>query len=927
MHTPAATYRLQFNSDFGFRAARKIIPYLAALGISTVYASPIFRARKGSAHGYDVTDPNQINPELGTVEDFNALIETVHQHGMGWLQDFVPNHMAYDSLNWMLMDVFEKGRASAYFGFFDIIWDHIRENLRGKVIAPFLGSPYGETLEKGELSVRYDDATFAVKYYDTIYPISIKSYATIIGHGLDDLRTRMGREHAGYMKALGIATILKNLPADPTAPDAEASNAQMTLAKDWLWDLYQKDGVIREFIDENVSTFNKDVNLLDALLSEQWFQFTYWRVATKEINYQRFFNINELISLRMEDEEVFRYIHRLVLSLLNEGKIDGLRIDHIDGLYDPTAYLTRLRKEAGDAFIIVEKILESSERLPVSWPVQGTTGYEFMNCVNGLFVDGRNEEAFQNIYSNFTGHETWYRDLLYENKKLIIERHLTGDLDNLTSLLKTISTTTRDAIDLPWELLMDAIVETAAEFPVYRTYVAGEKITDQDRAYIREAVEKARGRKPELERALDFLEAVLLLDFPEYLAEEHKGQWLPFAMRFQQFTSPLMAKGLEDTTFYVFNRLTSLNEVGGDPGHFGLSAEEFHSFNGRRIESYPHTLNATATHDTKRGEDTRVRIDVLSEMPDEWEKQLEIWGEQNGPLKKIVGDEEVPGRNREYFLYQTLTGALTLEEEGRGDFVKRMRDYMIKAAREAKSHTFWLDNNVEYEEALGEFTENILTPSPSNQFLKSFTEFQQKVAHYAVFNSLSQTLLKITGPGLPDFYQGSELWDLNLVDPDNRRQVDYEKRERLLGELKQREESGLLPLIEDLFSDKESGRIKLFTIRKALAARRSHKELFDGGDYISLKAAGERGDHVLAFARRKDKQWAVVLAPRLLTSLIAADELPLGKEVWRDTVIELPTDSPDQWRHVFTGHLIDGRKSLSIAEVFRHFPLGLLIGE
>lgn len=927
MHTPAATYRLQFNSDFGFQAAKKIIPYLAELGISTIYASPIFRARKGSKHGYDVTDPNQINPELGTIEDFDALIETAHQHGIGWLQDFVPNHMAYDSLNWMMMDVFEKGRASAYFGFFDIIWDHIRENLRGKVIAPFLGSPYGETLEKGEITLQYSDGTFRVKYYETIYPISIKSYATIISRNLADLRERVGRDHAGYLKALGIATILKNLPSEQAATDVEASAAQMILAKDWLWDLYEKEPVIHEFIDENVSAFNQDVNLLDALLSEQWFQFTYWRVATKEINYQRFFNINELISLRMEDEEVFRYVHRLALSLLREGKIDGLRIDHIDGLYDPTAYLARLRREAGDAFIIVEKILELSEQLPDDWPVQGTTGYEFMNYVNGLFVDGRNEEAFQNIYSSFTGHETSYKDLLYEKKKLIIERHLTGDLDNLTSLLKTLSTTTRDAIDLPWESLMDSIVETAAEFPVYRTYVASEDIREQDRAYIRSAIEKARGGNPSLGRALDFLETVLLLDFPEYLAEEHKALWLSFVMRFQQFTSPLMAKGLEDTTFYVFNRLISLNEVGGDPGHFGISTDEFHSFNKRRLESHPHTLNATATHDTKRGEDSRIRIDLLSEMPGEWEKRLEIWGEQNGAFKKIVGDEEVPGRNREYFLYQTLIGAFAFDEEERGNFIKRIKDYMLKAAREAKFHTFWLDNNAEYEEALVEFTEKILTPSDSNEFLRSFGEFQKKIAHYAAFSSLAQTLLKITGAGLPDFYQGSELWDLNLVDPDNRRPVDYEKRERFLRGLKQREESGLLPLIEELLSDKESGMVKLFTIQRALAARRRHKELFDDGDYIPLKAAGSRAGHVLAFARRKDKQWVVVIAPRLLISLVGANELPLGKEVWRDTAVELPDDSPRVWRHVFTEELIDARRALAVAEVFRRFPLGLLMGE
>ncbi|MFP5261119.1 MAG: malto-oligosyltrehalose synthase [Blastocatellia bacterium] len=927
MHIPVATYRLQFNSDFGFRAAKKIIPYLAELGISTVYASPIFSARKGSTHGYDVTDPNRLNGELGTSEDFDDLIETVHQHGMGWLQDFVPNHMAYDSRNWMLMDVFEKGRASAYFGFFDIVWDHIRENLRGKVIAPFLGSPYGETLEKGELTVEYRDGTFRVKYYETTYPISIKSYATVIGHGLGDLRARLGRDHPGYVRALGITTVLKNLPREPAPQDVEASNAQMILAKEWLRDLYQKDDVIRRFIDGNVSTFNEDAGLLDALLSEQWFQFTYWRVATKEVNYQRFFNINELISLRMEDEEVFRHVHRLVLGLLKEGKIDGLRIDHIDGLYDPAAYLARLREEAGDAFIIVEKILESSERLPPGWPVEGTTGYDFMNYANGLFVDGRGGEAFQGVYSRFTGHETGYRDLLYEKKKLIIERHLTGDLDNLTSLLKTLSTTARDAIDLPWELLMDAIAETAAEFPVYRTYVAGPEITEQDRAYIRAAVERARERNPALDRALGFLEAVLLLDFPEYLAGEHKGEWLSFAMRFQQFTSPLMAKGLEDTTFYVFNRLTSLNEVGGDPGRFGVSPAEFHSFAGRRRERHPHTLNATATHDTKRGEDTRVRIDVLSEMPGEWEMRLARWGEQNGALKKVVGDQEVPGRNREYFLYQTLAGAFTHAQEGRADFIKRVKDYMLKSAREAKSHTFWLDNNLEYEQALVEFTEKILAPAPSNQFLKDFMEFQKVVAHYAVFGSLSQTLLKIASPGLPDFYQGSELWDLSLVDPDNRRPVDYEKHERLLTELKRKEESGLLSLIEELFSDKDSGRVKLFTIRRALDARRRHKELFDHGDYAPLTASGNHGRHVVAFARRKDNQWAIAVAPRLLTSLIAADELPLGDDVWRDTVIKLPADSPASWRQIFTGQSIAPEGTLHLAEVFRHFPIGLLIGE
>ena len=667
------------------------------------------------------------------------------------------------------------------------------------------------------------------------------------------------------------------------------------------------------------------MNLLDGLLSQQWFQLTYWRVATKEINYQRFFNINELISLRMEDERVFEFIHNLVLSLLSEGKIDGLRIDHVDGLYDPTGYLLRLREYAGDAFIVVEKILALAETLPQSWPVQGTTGYDFMNCAGALFVDSRNERAFQNLYSTFTGEQLEYEDMLYEKKKLIIERHLTGDLDNLTSLLKTISTTTRDAIDLEWEALMMAIAETAAVFPVYRTYIAGDQIADRDRAHISEAIEKAEARNPTLTRALGFLKTVLLLDYPEHLAEEHNRLWLSFVMRFQQFTSPLMAKGMEDTTFYVFNRLTSLNEVGGDPGRFGIGVDDFHSFNEQRAKHHPHTLNATATHDNKRGEDVRARISVLSEMPEEWRGHLELWYEQNRSLKKIVEGEEVPNRNREYFLYQTLIGAWPFEERERDDFINRMKDYMIKAAREAKTHTFWLDHNADYEEALASFTEKILTPSVSGEFLNSFTAFQKKIAHYGVFNSLTQTLLKLTSPGVPDFYQGTELWDLNLVDPDNRRAVDYEKREWLLREMKQKEESGLLDLVDELLSTREDNRVKLFTIHRAMAARNARKELFEEGDYVRLSATGSRSNHIIAFARRKDEHWALTIAPRFLTSIVSENELPLGQDVWGDTSIEMPADAPRAWRNVFTGEVISAQGSISVAEALDRFPVALLV--
>ena len=924
MRVPSSTYRLQLNPSFDFQAARKIIPYLAELGITTVYASPIFKARAGSTHGYDVTDPNQINPELGTMEDFNALVDTVHKHGMLWLQDFVPNHMAYDSRSPILMDVFEKGTASPYFTFFDIVWDHLRENLRGKVIAPFLGKPYGETLEGGELSLHYDDGNFSVKYYESLYPLRIESYATIINHGLNELKKRLGEYDTDFIKMYGVVLVLTNLSEESNF-EPLARTAQMLLAQDALWNMYRYNLTIREFVDRQVAEFNRDVNLLDGLLSQQWFQLTYWRVATKEINYQRFFNINELISLRMEDKHVFEFVHNLVLGLLSEGKIDGLRIDHVDGLYDPTGYLLRLREGAGDAFIVVEKILALREPLPESWPVEGTTGYDFMNHVGALLVDSQGEQEFQNLYSTFTGEQLEYEDLLYEKKKLIIERHLTGDLDNLTSLLKTISTTTRDAIDLEWEALMMAIAETAAVFPVYRTYIAGEPVADRDRAYINEAIEKAEARNPTLTRALGFLKTVLLLDYPEHLAEENNPLWLSFVMRFQQFTSPLMAKGMEDTTFYVFNRLTSLNEVGGDPGRFGISIDDFHSFNERRAKRHPHTLNATATHDNKRGEDVRARISVLSEMPKEWRQQLELWHEQNRSLKKIIEDEKVPSRNREYFLYQTLVGAWPFEDRERDDFISRMKNYMIKAAREAKTHTFWLDQNAEYEEALVSFTEKILTPSVSGEFLNSFTAFQKKIAHYGVFNALSQTLLKLASPGVPDFYQGTELWDLNLVDPDNRRAVDYEKRDWLLREMKKKEESGLLGLIDELLSTREDNRVKLFTIHRVMAARNAHKGLFEEGDYVRLSATGSRSNHVIAFARREGERWAVAIAPRFLTSIVSENELPVGQNVWSDTIVEMPEGAPRAWRNVFTDEVIKDQGRISVAEALRRFPLGLLM--
>jgi len=832
--------------------------------------------------------------------------------------------MAYDSRNSMLIDIFEKGPASPYFEFFDIVWDHLRENLRGKLIAPFLGNPYGETLEKGEISLQYGEDGFSIRYYETIYPIRIESYATIISHRLDRLKEQLGEEHPDYIRTLGIIDVLRHL--DCERDGSNRRGPQIKLTKDLLQEVYLRNEAVRSFINENVAVFNKNIDLLDRLLLQQWFRLSFWRVATKEINYQRFFNINELISLKMEDENVFHHIHRLALDLLKQGKINGLRIDHIDGLYDPTRYLLQLREQAASAYIVVEKILELSEQLPDQWPVQGTTGYEFMNYINGLFVDSGNAAAFQRIYTNFADRSLDYEDMLYEKKKLIIERHLMGDLDNLAYVLKKISTTTHQGIDLAWIGLKTALAELSALFPVYRTYTNSESVSQRDRDYIKEAIEKARARNPDLLRELEFIETVLWLKFPEHLTEENRHLWLSFVMRFQQFTSPLMAKGLEDTAFYVFNRLVSLNEVGGNPGRFGISIEDFHQSNTLRAARHPHTLNTTATHDNKRGEDVRARINALSEMPQEWESQIQLWHEQNRPLRKIIKGEEVPDKNTEYFFYQTLIGAFPFSGRVDDDFVKRIKEYMIKAAREAKVYTYWLNPDLEYEQALIDFTEAVLDPSLASRFLNNFTGFQKKIAFFGTFNSLSQTLLKIAAPGVPDFYQGTELWDLSLVDPDNRRPVDFEERERFLQEIKRKEELDVVSLVEELLSTREDGRIKLFTIYRALNVRKQHKKLFDSGDYIPLRVAGKRSKHIVAFARRKETVWAIAVAPRFLASLTEPDELPLGKGVWQDTSIEMPSASPQVWRQVFTDQVIDSKNRLSVAEVFRLFPIGFLIG-
>jgi (1->4)-alpha-D-glucan 1-alpha-D-glucosylmutase len=928
---PAATYRLQFTPEFGFAQADTVLPYLHELGVSDIYASPIFHARSGSLHGYDVVDSNALNPELGTVEGFEKLIDHARQLELGWLQDIVPNHMAYDSRNRMLMDVLENGTASPYADFFDIEWNHAYESMKGRILAPFLGRFYGECLEDGEITLHYDESGFNVRYYSWILPVNIEAYGDVLTDNLVSLRRRLGAGHLDYIKLLGVLYTLKNIA--PKQESAERAD-QIVFVKRILWEIYASNDDMKRHLDATLARFNgtpgepESFNLLDRLLSQQWYRLSFWKVAAEELDYRRFFNINELISLRMEDEKVYRHTHALVNRLVRAGKVTGLRVDHIDGLYDPLSYLTWLRRDSGAVYLTVEKILSYEEELPAPWPVQGTTGYDFLNYVNGIFCDHKRSRQFSQIYSRFTGIETSCAALMVEKKRLIIGKYMAGDIEGLAFLLKGVTSRDRHAADVTLYGLKRALVEVLAFFPVYRSYISRDQHSPDDRQWLSVAVERAKAANPGLLLELRFIERFLNLEFHDHHTQEEKDPWTHFVMRFQQLSGPLMAKGFEDTTLYVYNRLLSLNDVGGDPDHFGVSVDEFHEFNRRRRERWPHTMNATATHDTKRGEDARARINVLSELPQEWERRLRSWSKINRAKKVRIRDFEAPDRNDEYFLYQTLIGSFPPDGWGDAALLERLKAYLIKAVREAKVHTEWLKPDVAYEEAFVNFAEAILAPSENNRFIGEFLPFVKKVAHCGLFNSLSQTLVKIVAPGVPDVYQGTESWDLSFVDPDNRRPVDYAERRRMLAELKSADSTDRNALMQDLLANWQDGRIKLYLLHKLLSFRRAHAEFFAEAEYTPLKSTtGPMDDRICAFSRHKGKFWIVAIVPRLVSEIVCNGKMPLG-EVWGQQAMSLPVGAPVQWLDIISGQPIASPvNQLMLSDVFKYFPVSLLYHE
>ena len=989
---PVATYRLQFNRDFDFDAARRVLPYLRDLGISHIYASPYFKARAGSTHGYDITDHNSLNPEIGTKEEYDVFVAELRKFGMGQILDIVPNHMCVESSdNLWWFDVLENGPSSHYASFFDIDWDPVKPELQNKVLIPVLGDQYGAVLENGELQLDYHEGAFHLHYYDHKFPIISNTYVSILSCRLEELARLLGEDNPHYQELLSIMTALEHLP-----PYTETDHDRIIeryrekeITKRRLFALYRENPEVREFIDENVRIFNgvngdpRSFDLLDELLCQQVFRLAHWRVATEEINYRRFFDINSLGAIRMEDPAVFAECHRMIFDLIREGAVTGLRIDHIDGLFDPAEYLDRLqygcyfsswpsipesRKapgnegsngndeqdlvEAGIAkkyqeiltfepafkafYIIGEKILGKSEKLPEEWPLFGTTGYSFMNSLNGLFVDPTNGKAFDTLYGSFCGCREKYPETVYEKKKLVMQASMSSEINTLGHYLNSISEMDRQTRDFTLNSLIKALAEVIAFFPVYRTYINSYEVFERDRQYIDYAVAKARRHNPVTSASIfEFIRDVLQLRFYDRMEEADKRVWLDFVMRFQQITGPVMAKGAEDTAYYVYNRLVSLNEVGGVPERFGISVEAFHGQNIERSKSSPLALLATSTHDTKRGEDVRTRISVLSEMPEIWKRCVQRWSRFNRKNKMVVDGRPVPERNEEYFLYQTLVGAWPMENTSGSVFAlfrQRIREYMLKAVREAKVNTSWINPDSAYEDALMSFIDKILTDTKANRFLNDFKSFHPLIADCGMFNSLSQTLLKITSPGVPDFYQGGELWDLNLVDPDNRHPVDYDQRLMLLDALK-RAESALDPLrlVRDLLTTMADGKVKLFLIRKALSCRNERRELFESGRYLPLDAQGEKAENVCAFERSLDMESVIVVASRFFTRLTGGrDGLPLGAEVWGDTRIIIPFEGPGtRYRNIFSGEIVSSLfeedvSVLNLAEILKNFPVALL---
>ena len=956
---PSATYRVQMHKDFTFAQAREIVPYLHALGISDLYTSPFFQASPGSTHGYDIVDHNHLNPEIGTEAEFDAMVAALHEHGMGLIADFVPNHMGIaETTNGWWMDVLENGPSSLTAKCFDIDWHPLKRELENKVLLPILGDQYGRVLEKGELKLSFEGGSFYLNYYAVRLPINPRQYGQVLSVALAELQSTgdpaasgIGSLHGGTYHISELQSIMTQLekmpPRTTTDPALIAERArEKEVAKVRLEQLCVDHPQVGQAIAHAIDTIQgkpgdvKSFDRLDALIDAQAYRLSYWRVAAEEINYRRFFDINQLAAIRVEDKEVFNATHQLVWKLLEKGAVTGLRIDHPDGLYDPREYFRALQENyarltgqelPGDGkgiYLLGEKILSGEETLREDWLVHGTTGYDFTTHVTQLLVDPSAEASFSETYQQFIRRNVHFPTLVYEKKRQTMTLSLANDINVLGFILNRLSERNRLYRDFTLNALTTTVREVVACFPVYRTYLThGQPPSATDRAVINRAVTLAKRRNPGTDASIfDFLRDILMFKFPPNTDAASHEEHERFVLKFQQCTGPIMAKGLEDTAFYIFNRLVALNEVGGEPQHFGGTPEKFHRTNEHNSRRWPHTLLATSTHDTKRAEDTRARVAALSEMPGEWRENLRVWSAANAAHKSDVDGEQAPSENEEYLIYQILVGTwpihlaagedgarsafAAMSDEDHAVYVARIQDYMTKAIKEAKVNSSWIQPNEPWDEATRKFVAALLRRGgEANSFLETVVPLAERAARLGVINSLTQTMLKLTVPGVPDIYQGCDVWDYSLVDPDNRRPVDYGFRKKMLDALPGNDPRELLATWPD-------GRVKLFVLSALLRHRRDRAEFFQKADYRAVEVTGKHAESVVAFVREHAGELLLVVVPRLSSRV---GDPPVG-EAWADTALTLADGGP--WRDLFTGREVQAN---ALSEVLADFPCAGLV--
>jgi (1->4)-alpha-D-glucan 1-alpha-D-glucosylmutase len=938
---PASTYRVQFNKDFTFRHALEFVDYWYSLGITDLYASPFFLARAGSVHGYDVVDPRAVNPEIGTEDDLARLHEALTSRGMGLVADLVPNHMCVgtsDNVWWN--DVLENGPSSPFAKFFDIDWVPPKAELRDKVLLPVLGDQYGRVLESAELELEEARGALSVRYHDRTFPIGPGTYPLVLDGALRRLREAVSAEDGAVSLLVGIIAQARALPTRSETETGRAMQRQRSkeVVKNGLNALLTAHPAARQALDDELVAINgskgspRSFDALEALLAEQAYRLSFWRVAADHINYRRFFEVDDLAAIRIEEPEVLEAVHAQAFEFVKRGWVTGLRIDHVDGLREPRRYLDDVERRTAGLYVVVEKILGDDERLPEEWATEGTTGYEFLNTLNGLFVSHLGEAPLRALYDGLRTVRGSLADVVYEAKRQVLEGSMSSELSVMARRLDRISEHHRWSRDFTLGTLQRVLAATVACFPVYRTYVSADdvEVGPRDAAFIQAAVGAAKSRTTSLNAsAFDFLGDVLLMRDPDGVTDAQRAERRDFVLRFQQLTGPVMAKGTEDSAFFRYFPLLSLNEVGGGPAPFGISIAAFHRQMEDRARRRPGALSATSTHDTKRAEDNRARLDVISEVPSEWADAVEQWRQLAAPLKLRVNDRHAPDADDEYYVYQTLVGAWPakgLDDDQFPALTARVQGAVEKAVREAKRNSSWVNPNVAYEEALRSFVARLL--DREGPFARHMGVFVSRIATPGLLTSLAQLVVKATAPGVPDFFQGTELWDFSMVDPDNRRPVDFAKRARLLGELLAQCESHRAGLVRELIGAPEDGRIKLFVTSALLACRRKERELFARGEYLPLAVDGQRHDNVVAFARLWQGRIAVTVTGRFFTRLGVDPSRVPSSSAWGDTIVRLPAETVGrELTDALSGASVrrDG-ESLRVADLFDPFPFAVLVG-